>query len=109
MTCEKCGSEEVYCGEHYSEEEGFGSVYLCKKCYPEMVRKYKNRYNSHVSKCNNFGCERCNGEGFRRKHINCEHDNIRVFKNDNYKLLVCEDCNNIIQEDSISNPKVKSR
>jgi hypothetical protein len=111
VICEKCKSNKniVYCGEHWDEEEGSGSVYLCKKCYPELVKKLKNRYNSHLNKCNNYSCERCCGEGFRRKHRNCEHNNIGVIDikadKSHLKYFICEDCQNIIQDDSIRNFK----
>lgn len=106
MVCEKCKSNEylVYCGEHYDEEEGVGSVYLCKNCYPDLVKKLKNRYSSHISKCNNYHCSRCVGEGFRRKHKNCEHEHIGVMEikdaKSHLKYFICEDCKDIVQDDS---------
>lgn len=106
MLCEKCKSNEylVYCGEHYDTDEGYGSVYLCKKCYPDLVKKLKNRYSSHVSRCNNFYCLRCGGDGFRKKHTDCEHEDIGILKikGTGYilKQFICEDCKNIIQDDS---------
>lgn len=109
MVCDKCNSSKyiVYCGEHWDSEEGSGSVYLCRKCYPSLVRKLKNSYNSHLRRCNNYYCERCCGEGFRIKHKNCEHSNIGVIdiKDDksHLKYFICEDCRDIIQDDSIRN------
>jgi len=65
MVCKKCGSEEEYIGEHFSGDEGWCSVYLCKKCYPKLFRKYRQSWLSHLRRCNKerFQCDRCQGKG----------------------------------------------
>jgi len=63
-----CGHILEYVGSHYDEEEGWCSSYVCKTCKPVLVRRYKKAWQSHLYRCNNVHCERCGGEGYRKKH-----------------------------------------
>ena len=85
--CRDCGGKMVYVGEHWSDEEGICSTYVCMDEYPEDVRKCRNSYRSHIYQCDNRYCERCGGSGWEIKHKKCKY--CEVPKKDYKKLCDC--------------------
>lgn len=70
----KCGHESEYVGEHWNEEEGYCSNYICKICYPKIYQKLKRSWQAHLRKCRNPTCDRCHGEMLDCK--DCNHRGI---------------------------------
>ncbi len=65
IRCVGCGEEAEYVGEHWDEDEGFASAYICKACEPDEFKRVKKVWQNHLYRCRNPYCPRCDGQGLK--------------------------------------------
>ena len=65
MKCDEHNQEREYVGEHYDQDEGWCSTYVCKECSPEDYKYFKRAWYQHQyqhRKQKKHWCNRCSKE-----------------------------------------------